>query len=244
MQPFTILLPVYNEEGLLVANTGALLRFLDVLGAPYEVLIGSNGSTDETARLGAELEQRYPQVRFFHLPRRGAGLAFSRAVDVMRHDRLVCLDMDLSVELSFVPEALAALETCDVVIGSKKMGAESRSPVRRLASDLFILCSKALLGLPFEDYSIGAKVYRKSVLERYRSAIGRGTFYVQQIVSFASRDGLKVTEIPARCQDFRRSRFNLIHEGLYRFACLFRLWLSLRLPGTRAETATELSTRP
>ena len=37
--PFTIGIPVYNEEAILVPNTERLLAFLDHLGPDYEVLI-------------------------------------------------------------------------------------------------------------------------------------------------------------------------------------------------------------
>lgn len=228
MPPLSVFLPVYNEEAILVENTEALWRFLVPLGVPFEILIGSNGSTDRTVPLGGELQGRYPQVRFFHVPDTGAGSAFRRAVAMMRYEYVVCLDMDLSVALEFITQALRSLETADVVIGSKKMGVESRSAIRRWGSDFFIICSKRLLGLPFDDYSIGAKAYRAPVLRRYQHAIGRGTFYVQRLVYLASQDGLKIVEVPARCEDFRRSRFNLIWEGGYRFVCLVWLWWSCR----------------
>ena len=46
--PFTVGIPVFNEEAILVSNTERLLHFLDGLGRDYEVIIGSNGSNDST----------------------------------------------------------------------------------------------------------------------------------------------------------------------------------------------------
>ena len=57
---FTVGIPVLNEEAILVPNTERLLHFLDGLGREYEVLIGSNGSTDSTTTLGADLSRRFP----------------------------------------------------------------------------------------------------------------------------------------------------------------------------------------
>src|SRR5262249_25056514 len=68
--PFTVGIPVYNEEAILVPNTERLIAFLEALGREYEVLIGSNGSTDSTTALGADLSRRFSQVTFFHLPER------------------------------------------------------------------------------------------------------------------------------------------------------------------------------
>jgi hypothetical protein len=142
----------------------------------------------------------------------------------MRYECLISLDMDLAVALRFVPEALRLLEEYDIVIGSKKLGVENRSLYRRLGSDFFVAYSR-MLGLPFDDYSLGAKAYRKSVLDAYRGAIGRGTFYVQHIIALAHRDGLKLKQIPVECMDNRRSRFNLCWEGLYKFWRISMLWI-------------------
>src|SRR5437867_13085296 len=92
--PFTVGIPVYNEEAILVANTERLLAFLDGLGREYEILIGSNGSTDSTTTLGADLQHRFPRVSFFHLPTRGVGFAFREFVRRARHPFLVSVDMD------------------------------------------------------------------------------------------------------------------------------------------------------
>lgn len=67
----TIFIPVYNEEGLLVKNTRRLLAFLEELKTPYEVIIGSNGSTDGTVHLAGALCEAHDTVRFFHLNARG-----------------------------------------------------------------------------------------------------------------------------------------------------------------------------
>src|SRR5262245_39921060 len=76
--PFTVGIPVYNEEAILVPNTERLIAFLEGLGRGYEVLIGSNGSTDSTTALGADLSRRFSQVTFFHLPERGVGPAYRK----------------------------------------------------------------------------------------------------------------------------------------------------------------------
>ena len=131
--------------------------YLRWLGRDYEVLIGSNGSTDSTTALGADLSRRFPRVHFFHVPERGVGLAFRRFVERARHPLLVSVDMDLSVDLSFVPTALALLGEYDIVVGSKKMKNQERSLFRRLGSASFLQATRLLLGLTYDDYSIAAR---------------------------------------------------------------------------------------
>jgi glycosyltransferase involved in cell wall biosynthesis len=222
--PFTIGIPVYNEEEILVENTRRLLEFLRRQKAPFEILIGSNGSTDRTVELGGLLAAEHTEVHFFHLPERGVGGAFRQFVAEAQYDFLISLDMDLSIDLQFVTDALRLLEGHDVVVGSKMMGTQKRSLSRMAASLLFVQCAKWLLGIDYADYSIAAKAYRRPILQRYTSLIQEGTAYVIDMVYYIQRDGGRVTQIPVHCEDHRASKFNLIHEGLYKFANLARLW--------------------
>ena len=224
LAPFTVGIPLYNEEDLIEQNTVELLRFLQSLHTPFEVILGSNGSTDRTQQLGEKIEKEHPEVRFFHLPARGVGRAFRRFVVEARYDLLISLDMDLSIDLGFVTRALGLLSHFDIVVGSKKMGSQQRSLVRMAASSLFVNCSKGLLGLDYADYSIAAKAFRRPLLRRYEYLIQAGTAYVIDMVYYVRRDGGRIVQIPVICEDYRKSKFNLIHEGFYKFYNLGRLW--------------------
>lgn len=228
MTPFTIGIPVYNEEAILVPNTERLIAFLDALGPEYEVLIGSNGSTDSTTALGADLSRRFKQVTFFHTPERGVGLAFREFVRRARHPFLVSVDMDLSIDLDFIPAALALLETNDIVVGSKKMGNQQRSFFRKLGSDSFLRATRLLLGLEYDDYSIAAKAFRVETVRRFADRIDYGSSYVLEICYLTKRGGGRIVQVPVSCEDWRKSKFNLLHEAVYKYGHLVRLWLRAR----------------
>ncbi len=229
LKPFSIIIPVYNEQDIMVQNTESLIAHLNGLYESFEIIIGSNGSRDKTPLLGESLADQYPTVRFFHVSQRGVGHAFRQGVRMARHGFIVSLDMDLSVDLGFIEQALNLLdEGYEIVVGSKKMGQQRRSGFRILGSGLFIFCSRRLLDLAFEDYSIGAKAYRRSVLLGHLDRINHGTSYVIDMIALVHRDGGRIIEIPVWCEDFRASKFNIVHEGVYRYAHLLRLWWGLR----------------
>jgi glycosyltransferase involved in cell wall biosynthesis len=223
--PFTIGIPVYDEEAILVPNTERLLAFLDGLGREYELIIGSNGSTDSTTTLGVDLSRRFHHVTFFHVPERGVGIAFREFVKRARHPYLISVDMDLSVDLSFITTALELLETHDIVVGSKKLGKQKRSTFRRLGSDSFLHAVRLLLGLTYDDYSIAAKAFRVDVLRRFVDRINTGSSYVLEICYLTKRAGGRIVQVPVSCEDWRASKFNLYHEAVYKYGHLVRLWL-------------------
>jgi len=222
----TVFIPVYNEESLIEPNIERLVRFLSDLDIPYEILVGSNGSDDGTVTILAELAACLPELRWFHLPDKGVGAAFREAVSRAVFDRIVTVDMDLSIDLNFIKKGYALLEDHDMVVGSKLTGKQHRSWMRCTASNLFIQIAKWLLNMDFHDYSIAAKAYRKEMVSNYLNRIDKHTFYVVSIVCHAVRDGYRLKEIPVTCIDLRESRFNLIHEGFYKFGNLFRLCLT------------------
>ena len=223
----TIFIPVYNEESLLTPNVMRLIKFLENLAVPYEIILGSNGSTDKTTELAKKLCEQHPRVRFFHLAQKGVGTAFKNGVVTAKYERIITVDMDLSINLGFIRESYQSLSQCDIVIGSKISGSQKRAKIRKMASNCFIRLAKILLKIDFHDYSIAAKGYRKKLVENYLHYIDPKTFYVVKIVYHATREGKRLKEIPVQCVDERESRFNLIHEGVYKFGNLFLLWLSV-----------------
>jgi glycosyltransferase involved in cell wall biosynthesis len=224
--PVTILIPAYNEESILATNIDRLRAFLKERDVEkYEIILVSNGSTDRTVEIATACALDRDDLRVIALDRRGVGRAFKEGIRHARHDRLICLDLDLTIDLAFIESAAALLATADIVVGSKQTGAQQRSWFRRLASASFIACTRCLLGLELTDYSIGAKAYRRSAIIPYLSALADGSAYVVQLIAWGHRDGATIAEIPIWCDDRRRSKFNLLHEGLYRFGSLFLLWL-------------------
>ena len=227
MAGLTVFIPVYNEESLLATHTRQLVRFLDSLNLPYEILIGSNGSDDQTVSILSGLSRELSGLNWFHQPEKGVGAAFKEAVNRAVYDRIITVDMDLSIDLKFIEQSYYLLDDHDMIIGSKITGNQQRLWIRRIASNIFIQLAKRLLHIDFHDYSIAAKAYRKELVKQYPGCMDRHTFYVLNIILNASRNGCKIIEIPVSCSDFRKSRFNLLNEGIYKFGNLFKLWLKM-----------------
>lgn len=227
----SVFVPVYNEEAILEANAQVLLDHLEKSGLDWEVIIGSNGSTDRTPQQGQALAARHRRLRFFHLPQRGPGRAFARALEMAAAPCLITLDMDLSVSPAFVGQAWALLQDHDVVVGDKRQGREERSWSRVWGSGLYIACARLLLGLPFRDYSIGAKGFRLGFARGLSHLIDHHTAYAGNLICAAHFGGRPVAVLPVGCSDRRRSHFNLGHEGFYRLWWLLRLAWNRRRPG-------------
>ncbi len=223
----SILIPLYNEEQTLIAGVRQLLHFLRREGINAEILLGCNGSTDATGLIGTLLEGALPdQVRFFQIPDRGhLGHIFRIAAEMATSPLMVTVDVDMSVGVDFIPTAMDLLKHYQIVVGSKLSGSQDRSAVRNAGTGLYALCAQVFLGLPYDDYSPGAKGYRLDSVRPLLGDISNDTGYVLDLLCEAGHAGLKVATVPIICRDFRKSRFNLIELGMGRFFHLFQVWL-------------------
>jgi undecaprenyl-phosphate 4-deoxy-4-formamido-L-arabinose transferase len=214
---FSVIIPVYNEKEIIVKNAEKLMRFLDKMKKPYEIVLCDNGSSDSTREKGRELQKKFPKkVKFISIEEKGVGFAFRKAVLAASYNNLVSVDMDLTINLDFIPKCLNLLKDYSIVVGSKVVGSQKRSFYRKFISDSFITLTKLFLGLRFTDYSIGAKGYRKSdIIDRIHN-VDHGSFYVIDFIYHVKQKGKKIIEIPTMCYDTRKSKFNLLNEITYR----------------------------
>lgn len=219
-------MPTYNEEKILAANVRRLMKFLNRLRAPYEIIVSDNGSTDGTAKIANRLAEEFPKkVKLVRLPERGVGYAFKAAVKAARYDKLVSIDADLATDLGFVRKCVRLLETHGIVVGSKIGGSQKRPLLRKILSGGFILLTRALLGIRLTDHSIGAKGYRRKDILPFMADVDAGSFYVTALVYRISKSGRSFVEIPVMCEDTRPSKFILWQEVFYRFNSLLMFWL-------------------
>jgi len=224
MKVLSVIIPVYNEDEVIVKNTEKLIVFLNKMHVHYEIILCDNGSTDETPKLGRSLEKRFAKkVKFIRIGKRGVGRAFKKAVLASSYENLISVDMDLSVDLEFIPKCLNQLKKYSIVIGSK-ISSQQRPLYRRVISKTYIALTKMFLGLDFSDYSIGAKGYRKDSIVGDIKKIGSGSFYVIALIYFAKQRNRKIVEIKTSCHDTRKSKFSLSNEVIYRLNNLLTFW--------------------
>lgn len=242
----SVMIPVYNEEKILVKNTKKLIKYLNSLKIPYEIILCDNGSTDKTPILGKKIERKFPtKVKFFSIPeKRSVGAAFKKMVKEASSNNLISLDMDLTINFRyFIRECLKLLKNNDMVIGSKKTK-QKRPFYRKFISKIFIFMVRMLLGLKFSDYSIGAKGYRKEKITEFLDSLDKGSFYVVELAYFLKEKKLKIKEIQVEVYDVRKSRFNILQDALHRGMNLLNFWFRERIIKTITRMPRQVKNSP
>ncbi|HZS37500.1 MAG TPA: glycosyltransferase [Polyangia bacterium] len=230
----SIVIPVYNEEGILHASVIDLISRLDELGLTYEILLAENGSKDRTVAIGEELQQKHPQVSIHSLGAPDYGRALRDGILRARGEFVVCDEIDLC-DTDFYQRALHVLEAdhADLVVGSKVMeGAEDRRPMMRHAATLVINgMLRVLVGFHGTD-THGLKAFRRErLLSTVENCVLTRDLFASEFVIRAEREGKRVTEIPIRIVEKRPPSINLIKRVPKVLRDIARLTYIIRFQG-------------
>ena len=230
----SIVIPVYNEEGILHSSVVDLVTSLDELKWEYEILLAENGSSDRTVALGEELSRKYPRVQIHSLGEPNYGRALKEGILRAKGKFVICDEIDLC-DTEFHQRALAILEAdrADMVVGSKVMeGAEDRRGMLRHGATLIINgMLRVLVGFHGTD-THGLKAFRR---DRLQSTVDKcmlqRDLFASELVIRAERDGKRVQEIPIHIVEKRPPSINLFKRVPKVLRDITRLTYIIRVKG-------------
>jgi glycosyltransferase involved in cell wall biosynthesis len=230
----TIIIPVYNEEGLMETAIRSLREQLaESFEWPYELIIAENGSTDATVPIARKLSEKYPEVRTISLSEPNYGRALKRAILESRGTFVFCDEIDLC-DITFYQGALEKLELgYDLVIGSKLLaGAEDTRPMfRHMASMVLNGLLRTLVGFKGTDTHGLKAFHRDHMLDVVADCRIDQDMFASELVIRAERSKVRISEIPLRVVEKRNPSVNLLRRIPHVLKSLARLTISIRFGG-------------
>jgi glycosyltransferase involved in cell wall biosynthesis len=208
----SIVIPIYNEEGILHSAVVDLRERLARLGLSYEIILAENGSRDGTVSVANDLSSRYPEVSLLSVSEPNYGLALRTGILAARGRFVVCDEIDLC-DVGFYQRALQLLEagSAEMVIGSKLIqGASDERPLfRHAASIVYTGALRLLLDFRGSD-THGLKAFRRDrVAPIAEACVTDKDVYASELVIRAYRAGVAIDEIPLRVIEKRPPSINL-----------------------------------
>ncbi|MEN6436409.1 MAG: polyprenol monophosphomannose synthase [Anaerolineaceae bacterium] len=236
----TIVIPTYNE----VEN---LPRLVDALFAlPIEdlnILVVDDNSRDGTGLLADELSKSTNgKVQVLHRAGKlGLGSAYIQGFQLAMEkgaDYIGQMDADFSHPPAKVVELIAALESCDMALGSRYVPGgqlDERWPFWRKALSSFgNFYARTILSMPLRDVTGGFRLWKKQTLQAMPLQRVKSNGYVFQVemAYIAHLLGFHFTEIPIYFADRRwgesKMSFKIQVEAALRTWKLLGLYRDLR----------------
>lgn len=197
-----ILLCTYNEKD----NIEELCRRILAQNLNCDIVILDDNSPDGTGAVADRLVATYPQIHVVHRPgKTGLGRAIAAGFDYAianGYDVCINMDADLSHDPQELPQMLSAIESADVVVGSRHVKGGKIigwSFWRRLNHAISNRLARGVLQIRTHDVTNSFKAYRTALLKQipYQSIMDCGFVSHTLLVSAFERRGNRVKEVPS-----------------------------------------------
>ncbi len=230
----TVVIPVYNEKGILFGSIVELVDRMSEFDFNYEILVCENGSNDGTKEVGLSLERKFPHVRMLNCPEPNYGAAMRLGILEARGKFVVCDEIDL-LDVGFYRRALEALvfDQCDLVVGSKlhRQSKDDRPFMRHVASITITMMLRVALGFKGTDTHGLKAFHRERMLPVIDRCIVDKDLFASEFVIRAERQEYRLLELPIDIVEKRAPSINLVKRVPNVLSNLAKLFIAIRIKG-------------
>lgn len=194
----SLILPIYNEGQILEESIRKIIKQLNNLKKPWEIIFVEDKSTDGSDKVLKELLPKLKNSKaIFHIKNQGRGQTVKDGILMAQGEICGFIDIDLEVSEKYIPDFIKKVEAGYDLVVAKRNYKDSKALQRVIASQGYKLLVKSLLGLPISDTEAGYKFFkRKTILPTLKQTQDQGWFWDTEICALAYQNKLKLTDIP------------------------------------------------
>lgn len=228
----SIVIPVYNEEGIIKEGVEELVAKLQDQGFDrFEILLCENGSTDRTVELIDQMAAVDGRVKLLQIAEPNYGKALRLGILNASYEVIACLEIDYR-NIDFLRAALPYIDSgATIVVGSKNLrqSRDKRPWSRRLFSRGFHLALKVLMDFKGTD-THGIKVLRaaaaKVIAGRCKLEMD---LFATEFVLRAEAANEHIVELPIELEETRPTPIRPLKRIRKTLHQLFELFWILRI---------------
>jgi glycosyltransferase involved in cell wall biosynthesis len=224
--PVSVVIPVFNEQSILLANMQALARYFDgAVGADkWGFIFVDNGSTDRTPELLGQIVERWPLCRVINLEKPNYGGALKAGLRAATTKWVYMLDVE-QWDLPFMTWAWNNRQHYDVFIASKRADPtlNFQQPYRRFLSAALNAVLQVLFRYSGTD-THGPKLLNRESLDAIiaKCELDRGQFDTELVLR-AMRGRKRLVEVPVEYRESRPHRNLMVKKIFWNLVALRRL---------------------
>jgi len=209
MEGLSVIVPAFNEEQGAETVIKRLLKVINQMNLPTELIIVDDGSTDGTKKILEKFSNLVTVIR--HATNHGYGASLKHGIRQARYAFVAITDADGTYPNEQLPKLLSALEDYDMVVGART-GQKVHIPfIRRPAKWLLNKIANYLSDTKIPDLNSGFRVFRKEIVEKYLHILPNGFSFTATITLAMISDGYRVYYEPV--DYYRREGRSKIKSG-------------------------------
>jgi glycosyltransferase involved in cell wall biosynthesis len=190
---FSIVVPVFNEEGSAATLYVMLTEVMSALGEPYEIVFVDDGSTDRSPAILSDIHGADSCVRVVSLRRNfGQTAALKAGFDAAQGEVIIAMDGDLQHDPAEIPSFIEKLEQGFDIVSGWRCERKDTWLTRQLPSRIANRIMAKLSGVPLHDFGTTFKAYRREIIQDLPLYGELHRF----IPALAAWSGARITEIP------------------------------------------------
>ena len=211
----TILLPAYNEQGVI----GETIRRIRALHPDFEILVVDDGSTDNTMREAMEAGANvWP-----HPYNMGNGAAIKSGLRCARGEWVLMMDADGQHKPEDIARLLEHKDRYDMVVGARTRQSET-SAHRDLANWVYNRFASYVTRFKVEDLTSGFRLVRLSVARQFIYLLPNTFSYPSTLTLGYLRSGRTVIYIPIQTRArVGKSKIKLLKDGARFFLIITKI---------------------
>ena len=192
----TVIVPCYNEEGIIADTMRQLSTVLESTNRPFEVIVVDDGSSDGSSR---ELEAcgDVRGLRVLHnSTNRGYGFSLKRAVRDAKYEIIAITDADGTYPNARLSELIDLIEDADMVVGAR-IGLNVNTPwLRRPPKWVLRKLASYLSETNIPDLNSGLRVMKRSLVRKFIHLLPDGFSFTTTITLALLTHGYDVRYVP------------------------------------------------
>ncbi len=204
----SVVVPFYNEEESIRPLHAAIVKAVEPLAVPFEMVFVNDGSKDRTLAVATEIARQDPRVRVVNFRRNyGQTPAMAAGIDQAHGGIIITMDGDLQNDPADIRLFLEQIDAGNDIVVGWRFNRQDKLISRKIPSKIANWLIGKVTGVPIKDNGCSLKAYRAALIKEIPLYSEMHRF----IPAMASIAGPRIAEIKVRhhARQFGASKYGL-----------------------------------
>lgn len=187
----SIIIPVYNEEGVINKTIEDLKKELVKLDLDYEIIVVNDASTDKTK----EILEKIEGIKLINHPyNKGYGASLKTGIEKAKFENLLFFDADGQHKAEYIPEMIKYIDEFDLISGARQRykGPIIRQPGKKLLNMLANYLSQQKI----PDLNCGLRIVKKDKISKFLHLLCDGLSFSTTTLLLFATEGHTIKYVP------------------------------------------------